>query len=61
MSKLLNKIGKNSKIAFRNKINSKTKNKVLEDFCKLIIKNKNKIISENKKDIKFAKLKKLCM
>jgi len=39
MSKLLNKIGKNSKIAFRSKINSKTKNKVLEDFCKLIIKN----------------------
>jgi len=59
MSKLLNKIGKNSKIAFRSKINSKTKNKVLEDFCRLIIKNKNKIISENKKDIKFAKLKKL--
>ena len=59
MSILLNKIGKNSKIAFRSKINSKTKNKVLEDFCKLIIKNKNKIISQNKKDIKSAKLKKL--
>ena len=59
MSKLLIKIGKNSRLAFRNKINSKTKNKVLEDFCRLIIKNKNKIISENKKDIKSAKLKKL--
>ena len=59
MSKLLNKIGKNSKIAFGSKINSKAKNKVLGDFCRLIIKNKNKIISENKKDIKSAKLKKL--
>ena len=59
MSKLLIQIGKNSKVAFRNKINSKNKNKVLKDFCRLIIKNKNKIILENKKDIKFAKLKKL--
>jgi len=59
MSKLLNKIGQNSKIAFRSKINSKKRNKVLKDFCSLIIKNKQKIISENKKDIKFAKSKKL--
>jgi len=59
MNKLLNKIGQNSKIAFRSKINSKKKNKVLNDFCRLIIKNEQKIISENKKDIKFAKLKKL--
>ena len=59
MSKLLYKIGKNSRVAFRSKINSKIKNKVLEDYCRLIIKNKNKIISQNKKDIKSAKLKKL--
>jgi len=59
MSKLLIKIGKNSRVAFRSKINSKIKNKVLEDYCRLIIKNKNKIISENKKDIKSAKIKKL--
>ena len=59
MSKVLIKIGKNSRLAFRSKINSKNKNIVLEDFCRLIIKNKNKIISENKKDIKSAKLKKL--
>jgi len=59
MSKQLIKIGKNSTLAFRNKINSKNKNKVLEDFYRLIIKNKNEIISENKKDIKSAKLKKL--
>ena len=59
MSKLLIKIGQNSKKAFRSKINSKKRNKVLKDFCSLIIKNEKKIISENKKDIKFAKLKKL--
>jgi len=59
MNKLLNKIGQNSKIAFRSKINSKKKNKVLKDFCSLINKNKQKIILENKKDIKFAKSKKL--
>ncbi len=59
MSKLLNNIGKKARIAFKSKINTKVKNKVLEDYCKLIIKNKNKIISENKKDIKFAEAKKL--
>ena len=59
MSKLLNKIGQNSKIAFRNRINLKKRNKVLKDFCNLIIKNEQKIILENKKDIKFAKSKKL--
>ena len=48
MSKLLNKIGQNSKIAFRNRINLKKRNKVLKDFCNLIIKNKQKIIFENK-------------
>ncbi len=59
MSKLLNNIGKKARIAFKSKINTKVKNKVLEDYCKLIIKNKNKIISENKKDIKVAEAKKL--
>ncbi len=59
MSKLLNNIGKKARIAFKSKINTKVKNKVLEDYCKLIIKNKNKIISENKKDIKVAESKKL--
>ena len=47
MSKLLNKIGQNSKIAFRNRINLKKRNKVLKDFYNLIIKNKQKIILEN--------------
>ena len=59
MSKYLNIIGNRAKIAFKTKINSKLKNKVLTDYYKLIIKNKNKIISENKKDIKFAEKGKL--
>ena len=54
MSKYLNIIGKKAKIAFKIKINNKFKNNVLNDYCKLIIKNKNKIIGENKKYIKFA-------
>ena len=53
MSKLLNKIGQNSKIAFRTRINPKIKNKVLNDFCSLIIKNEQKIISENLDHIIF--------
>ena len=59
MSKYLNTLGSRAKIAFKNKINGKLKNKVLTDYYKLIIKNKNKIISENKKDIKFAEKGKL--
>ena len=59
MSKYLNALGSRAKIAFKNKINGKLKNKVLTDYYKLIIKNKNKIISENKKDIKFAEKGKL--
>tara|TARA_Y100001970_G_scaffold14817_1_gene16765 strand:- start:3582 stop:4832 length:1251 start_codon:yes stop_codon:yes gene_type:complete len=55
MIKLLKKIGINSQKAFKNKINVKVKNKVLEKYASLIEKNKIKIIYENKKDIKFAK------
>ena len=47
MSEYIKKIGKKAKIAFKCKINNKVKNKVLKDYCKLIIKNKNKIIDEN--------------
>ena len=59
MSEYIKKIGKKAKIAFKSKINSKVKNKVLRDYCKLIIKNKNKIINENKKDIRIAEAKKI--
>ena len=51
MSKLLKKIGLNSRKALNSSISPKKKNKVLKDFVKLIEINKNKIISENKKDI----------
>ncbi len=59
MSKNLEKIGTNAKIAFQNKISSKKKNKVLNYYIKLIKKNQNKILVENTKDIKIAKSKKL--
>ncbi len=59
MSKALEKIGSNAKIAFQNKISNKRKNKVLNYYIKLILKNQNKILAENAKDIKIAKSKKL--
>ena len=59
MSKNLEKIGTNAKIAFQNKISNKKKNKVLNYYIQLILKNQNKILVENAKDIKIAKFKKL--
>ena len=59
MSKLLNNIGQKAKNAFKERLNTKIKNKVLEDYWKLIKKNKKKLIIENKKDVKVAKSKKL--
>ena len=59
MKKYLTSIGKNSNKALNYKINFKTKNKVLKKFSYLIKKNKLKIINQNKKDINFAKKKKL--
>ena len=59
MSKILEKIGTNAKIAFQNKISNKKKNKVLNYYIQLIKKNQNKILVENTKDIKIAKSKKL--
>ena len=59
MSKNLEKIGANAKIAFQNKISNKKKNKVLNYYIQLIKKNQNKILVENTKDIKIAKSKKL--
>ena len=59
MNMILEKIGANAKIAFQNKINNKKKNDVLHYYIKLILKNQNKILVENAKDIKIAKSKKL--
>ena len=56
MSKYLIKLGQNSKKAHKI-IDTKIKNNVLKSFVKLIFKNKNKILLENLKDIRFAKKK----
>ena len=52
-------IGKKSKKAFENlkKVNHKKINKTLDDYMKLILINKKKIIRENKKDVKNLKRK----
>ena len=59
MKKYLFKLGKQAVKAAIETINSKRKNKVLKDYCSLLKKYKIKIISENKKDLKLAKQKKL--
>ncbi|MDC1112910.1 glutamate-5-semialdehyde dehydrogenase [Candidatus Pelagibacter sp.] len=51
----MNLIGIKSRKASGNKITTKTKNKVLKDYAKLLDKEKNFILKENTKDIKFAK------
>ena len=59
MKHYLNLLGKKSKKAFLDKINTKTKNKVLDNFASLINKKRKLIILQNKKDIKNASKKKL--
>ncbi len=59
MKNLLVNIGKKSKKAFSNELDTKKKNKVLKDYYLLIQRNKKLILSENKKDIKNALQKKL--
>ena len=55
----LQKITKNSRVAFDSKVDSIKKNRVLKNFSRLLQKNKKKIIKENYKDIKFARKKKI--
>ena len=57
MRHYLNLLGKKSRKAFSNKINTKTKNKVLNNFAALLNKKKKLIIIQNKKDIKNAATK----
>jgi glutamate-5-semialdehyde dehydrogenase len=59
MKKLLINIGKKSKKAFVNKLQTKKKDKILKDYYQLIIKNKKLIVNENKKDVKNAYKKKI--
>ena len=54
MRKILINIGKRSKEAFAQTINTNKKNKVLNDYLKLIKKNQSLILKENKKDIDWA-------
>ena len=54
MRKILINIGKRSKEAFAQTINTNKKNKVLNDYLKLIKKNQSLILKENKKDIDCA-------
>ena len=59
MSKYIKLICKKAKKALENKVDSRTKNKVLQNYLFLLKKNKKKILKENKKDVKFAKKNKL--
>jgi glutamate-5-semialdehyde dehydrogenase len=55
MNKYMNLIGIKAKKVSGEKITTKTKNKVLKDYAKLLDKEKKSILKENIKDIKFAK------
>jgi len=59
MIKYMNLIGQNAKKASLEKINTKTKNKVLKRYALLLRKEKSSIIIENTKDVKFALKKRL--
>jgi len=57
MSRYMNLIGKNAKKASLEKINSTLKNKILKRYALLLDKERNSIIKENMKDIKFSQKK----
>ena len=59
MKNYLFKLGIEAKKASNKTIKSKKKDQVLKDYCNLLLKNQLKIISENKKDLKNAKEKRL--
>jgi len=59
MKNFMHSIGKKSKNAIKNKINTKLKNRVLDKYISLIKKNSKLIIKQNKKDIKYVIQKKI--
>jgi glutamate-5-semialdehyde dehydrogenase len=59
MKDYLIKLGKQAKKASIKSATSKKKDKVLEDYCSLIIANQSNILRENKKDLRLAKNKRL--
>ncbi|MDC1010823.1 glutamate-5-semialdehyde dehydrogenase [Candidatus Pelagibacter sp.] len=54
MSQYMNLIGQNARKASLEKINTKKKNEILKRYALLLDKEKNSIIIENTRDIKFA-------
>ena len=54
MNKSMNLIGQYARKAVLNKINTKTKNKILKKYASLLNKEKESIIKANQKDIQFA-------
>jgi glutamate-5-semialdehyde dehydrogenase len=59
MNKYMNLIGRNAKKASLEKVNTSVKNKILKRYALLLDEEKNLIIKENIKDIKFAQKKRL--
>jgi len=57
MNKYMNLIGIKAKKSCELKVNTKKKNKILNDYVKLLNKEKKFLINQNLKDIKFAKKK----
>ena len=57
MKRKLIHIGKKSKKSFSLSVGTKKKNKVLNDYCILLNKNRKSIINQNKKDLNNAKRK----
>ena len=57
MNKFMNLIGIKARKASEIKINTKIKNKVLNNYALLLDKEKKSILRENKKDVKFAENK----
>lgn len=54
MSRYMRLIGQNARKASLDKVNSKTKNKVLKKYAFLLGKEKKSIFKANQKDIQFA-------
>ncbi len=59
MKNYLFNLGKKAKKALKEDVDSRKKNQVLKDYCKLLLTHKKRIIYENNKDVKIAKKRKL--
>ena len=59
MNKSMNLIGARAKKASEKNINTKIKNRILNDYALLLDKERKSILRENKKDIRFAENKRL--